>query len=40
MLKGTCQTEVTSNSENNKAHSLSLAIIELRLSEGIRQVVS
>ena len=38
MPKGTCQAEVTSNSEKKKP--LALAVIELRLSEGISQSVS
>ena len=38
MPKGTCWTEVTSNSEKMK--SVALAVIELCLSEGISQSVS
>ena len=37
MPKGTCQAEATSNSE--KIKPVALAIIELRLSEGISQAV-
>ena len=36
--KGTCRAEVTSNSE--KIKPVALAIIELRLSEGISQLLS
>jgi len=38
MLKGTSQAEATLNSE--KIKPIALAIIELRWSEGIRQLVS
>ena len=38
MPKGTCRAEVTSNSETMKP--VALAVIELCLSEGIRQSVS
>ena len=38
MTKGTCQAEATSNSE--KIKPIALAIIELRLSEGISQSVT
>ena len=38
MPKGTCQAKTTSNSENIKL--VALAVIELRLSEGISQLVS
>jgi len=38
MAKGTSQTEATLNSE--KIKPVALAIVELRESEGIRQVVS
>ena len=38
MPKGTCQAEATSNSE--KIKPLALALIVLRLSEGIDQSVS
>jgi len=38
MAKGTSQAEVTSNSE--KIKPIALAIVELRESEGIRQLVS
>ena len=38
MLKGTCQAEATSNSEIIKL--IALAIIELRLSEGISQLLT
>ena len=37
MPKGTCQAKATSNSQKN---SLALAVIELRLSEGISQLLS
>ena len=37
MPKGTCQAEATSNSE--KIKPIALAVIELRLSEGISQSV-
>ena len=38
MPKGTCQAKATSNSE--KIKPVALAVIELRLSEGISQSVS
>ena len=38
MPKGTCRAEATSNSEKMKP--VALAVIELCLSEGIRQSVS
>ena len=38
MPKGTCRVEATSNSE--KINPVALAVIELRLSEGISQSVS
>ena len=38
MPKGTCRAEATSNSE--KIEPIALAVIELRLSEGISQSVS
>ena len=38
MPKGTCRAEATSNSE--KIKPVALAVIELRLSEGISQSVS
>ena len=38
MPKGTSQDEAMSNSE--KIKPIALAVIELRLSEGIRQLVS
>ena len=38
MPRGTCRAEVTSNSE--KIKPIALAVIELRLSEGISQSVS
>ena len=38
MPKGTCQAEATSNSE--KIKPVALAIIKLRLSEGISQLLS
>ena len=38
MPKGTCWAEATLNSE--KIKPIALAVIELRLSEGIRQAVS
>ena len=38
ILKGSCQAEATSNRE--KIMSIAIAIIELCLSEGIRQLVS
>ena len=38
MLKGTCRVEPTSNSE--KIKPVTLAVIELRLSEGISKSVS
>ena len=38
MPKGTCQAKATSNSE--KIKPVALAVIELHLSEGIRQSVS
>jgi len=37
MAKGTSRAEATSNSKKNQAHSL--AIVKLRLSEGISQSV-
>ena len=37
MSRGTCQAEATSNSERIKP--VALAVIELRLSEGISQSV-
>jgi len=38
MPKGTSRAEVTSNSEKIKPVALGLAVIELRWSEGIRQL--
>ena len=38
LLKGTCQAEATSNSE--KIKPIALAVIELRLSEGISQLLT
>ena len=38
MPKGTCRTEATSNSE--KIKPVALAVIELRLSEGISQLLT
>ena len=38
MPKGTCPTEATSNSE--KIKTVALAVIKLRLSEGISQLLS
>ena len=38
MPKGTCQAKATSNSENIKP--VTLAVVKLRLSEGIGQSVS
>jgi len=38
MAKGTSQTEVTSNSK--KIKPVALAIVKIRLSKGIRQLIS